>query len=323
MTYEKPILAIIGPTAVGKTAVAITLAQQVNGEIIGLDSRQIYKGLDIGTAQPSKEEMELIPHHLVAVREPNELVSAGGYAHLVEECIHDISDRGKNPILCGGAGLYLEALTKGIFEGSASDLEIRARLNSDYDQDPEASFNKLEEIDPDYAEIVHINNKKRLVRALEIYELTGKPPSVLYANQPSIQPRHGEQVLNHAFCVILLSIDKDTLEKRIRSRTQKMLANGWIEETKILRDKYSVAEAHALDSIGYRQIGQHLRGEYSLAEVEEEIIVRTRQYAKRQMTWFRNRSNPVELDVEKFDNVKVIADEIISIWKKFKLHPKG
>ena len=220
--------------------------------------------------------------------------------------------RGKEPIICGGAGLYLEALTKGIFADSAADLKIRERLNEEYDQDPAALLKKLQDIDSEYGRIVHINNKKRLVRALEIFEITGKSPTEHFNSQTINPPT------NHHFCVILLSMDKQDLEIRICNRTKKMLANNWIEETKALWNKYSVGEVHALDSIGYRQICQYLVGEYTLEEVEEEIILRTRQYAKRQLTWFRNRSNSIEIDVKQFESVHNIADEIITIWKKYK-----
>ena len=308
----KPTLAIVGPTAVGKTAVAIAVAKNINGEIIGLDSRQLYRGMSIGTAQPSAGELELIPHHLIAFREPHEIVSAGEYSTLVEECMAEIRMRDKEPIICGGAGLYLEALTKGIFADSAADLKIRERLNEEYDQDPAALLKKLQDIDSEYGRIVHINNKKRLVRALEIFEITGKSPTEHFNSQTINPPT------NHHFCVILLSMDKQDLEIRICNRTKKMLANNWIEETKALWNKYSVGEVHALDSIGYRQICQYLVGEYTLEEVEEEIILRTRQYAKRQLTWFRNHSNSIEIDVEQFESVHNIADEIITIWKKYK-----
>ena len=308
----KPTLAIVGPTSVGKTDVAIAVAKKINGEIIGLDSRQLYRGMPIGTAQPSAGELELIPHHLIAIREPHEIVSAGEYSTLVEECMAEIRMRGKEPIICGGAGLYLEALTKGIFADSAADLKIRERLNEEYDQDPAALLKKLQDIDSEYGRIVHINNKKRLVRALEIFEITGKSPTEHFNSQTINPPT------NHHFCVILLSMDKQDLEIRICNRTKKMLANNWIEETKALRDKSSVGEVHALDSIGYRQICQYLVGEYTLEEVEEEIILRTRQYAKRQLTWFRNRSNSIEIDVKQFESVHNIADEIITIWKKYK-----
>ncbi len=309
----KSTLTIVGPTAVGKTAVAIVVAQKINGEIISLDSRQIYKGMSIGTAQPSPTELDAVPHHLIGVREPNEMISAGEYADLVNDAMEDIRSRGNEPILCGGAGLYLDALTIGIFEESITDYEIRERLSKEYDKDPNPLLKKLTHIDPEYADIVHINNKKRLVRALEIFEITGKIPTEHFTNQP----RHVNRSIIQSICTILLSIDRQLLVDRIRKRTKVMLQNRWIEETKKLREKYSVEEAHGLDSIGYRQICQYLDEEFTLEELEEEIVVRTRQYAKRQLTWFRNRSNPVEVNVEKFERVDDIADEVILVWKKF------
>ncbi len=308
-------LCIVGPTAIGKTAVAMSIAQQINGEIISLDSRQIYNGMGIGTAQPSATELGAVPHHLVSIRKPNEPVSAGEYAQLVWDCIADIKSRSKKPIICGGAGLYLEALTKGIFTSSRADMNIRRRISTDYNRNPSRLMKKLVKIDPDYAEKVHPNNKKRLVRALEIYAITGIPPSIHFAEQSSIQPDKAQ------FLTILLAIDMESLTVRIRSRTNKMLNSGWIEETKNLRKNYSNQETHALDSIGYCQIDRYLDGEFSLEEATAEIILRTRQYAKRQLTWFRNRSNPIEIDVAKFEDVGAIAAEIISIWRRKERFP--
>lgn len=316
---ENPILAIVGPTAVGKTSVAIAVAKKINGEIIGLDSRQIYKGMSIGTAQPTLEEVNSIPHHLISIREPNETVSAGEYADLVKDIVGKIQNKGKEPILCGGAGLYLDALTLGIFKESKTNPDIRERLSREYDEAPDVMLKKLKDIDPDYAEKVHINNKKRLIRALEIVEITGKIPTEHFKEQASNQPflSAGRQAGRHSIFTVLLSMERQLLINRIRERTKSMLENGWIEETKVLRENYSVEKAHALDSIGYRQICQYLDGEYSIEELEEEIVIRTRQFAKRQYTWFRNRGNPVEIDIEKFGSMDDIADEIILVWNKF------
>jgi len=316
-----PILAIVGPTAVGKTSVAVAVAQKINGEIIGLDSRQIYKGMSIGTAQPTLDELNSIPHHLISIRDPNETVSAGEYADLIKDSMGKIQRKGKTPIICGGAGLYLDALTKGIFDESKTNPDIRERLSREYDEAPDTMLKKLKDIDPEYAEKVHINNKKRLIRALEIVEITGKIPTEHFNDQTSINlsnhPHHVEQVTNSTFFIILLSMERQVLVNRIRERTKSMLENGWIEETKVLRENYSVEKAHALDSIGYSQICQYLDGDYSMEELEEEIVIRTRQFAKRQMTWFRNRGNPVEIDIEKFGSMNDISDKIISVWNTF------
>ncbi|MEE9189824.1 MAG: tRNA (adenosine(37)-N6)-dimethylallyltransferase MiaA, partial [Candidatus Neomarinimicrobiota bacterium] len=176
--YKSPVLCIVGPTAVGKTAMAIELASRLNGEIIGLDSRQIYKGLEIGTAQPTATEISKIRHHLIGIRDLKNPISAGEYARLVWKAVSEITERKNQPIICGGAGLYFRAVREGIFRDSVSALGIRKRLNKEYEGlGGEYLLNRLRDIDPDYAEIVHPNNQKRLVRALEIYEATGRPPT--------------------------------------------------------------------------------------------------------------------------------------------------
>ncbi len=305
------ILAIVGPTGIGKTQVAIAIAKKIEGEIIGLDSRQIYKNMTIGTAQPTQKELREIPHHLIAIKNPNESLSAGEYRRMALEQITDILDKDRKPILCGGAGLYLEALINGLFEGSTANIDIRKKLNAEYDQNPINMLKKLTSIDPVYAEKIHVNNKKRLVRAMEIIELTGKPPSEHFLAQ---QSGHSS---GFQYCIILLSMDMSQLEARIRKRTQTMLTNGWIEEAAALMKQYKPKDAHPLDSIGYRQIYQYLEGKYTLDELENEIVLRTRQYAKRQLTWFRNRSHPIEIDTTIFNNINAISDEIIGRWRSF------
>ena len=177
------ILTIIGPTASGKTSLSIEIAKLVNGEIIGLDSRQIYKFMKIGTAQPSSDDLERVPHHLIGVRDPKYTISAGQYTEMVKNKILEINSRNKVPIICGGSGLYFRSLYFGLFNKSKSDKEIRKKLEKAYDKHPEALLKRLKKIDLEYSEIVHINNKKRLVRALEIFEITGKGPSYHFKNQ--------------------------------------------------------------------------------------------------------------------------------------------
>ena len=160
----KKILTIVGPTAIGKTEVGVSIAKNINGQIIGLDSRQIYKKMPIGTAQPSKDEMMSIKHHLVGIKDPNETVSAGKYSDMVLSKVSDVIDSGYTPIIVGGAGLYYRAITRGIFDKSSSDNLIRSNLEKQYDENPEFLYEKLKKIDPVYSKIVHINNKKRLMR---------------------------------------------------------------------------------------------------------------------------------------------------------------
>ncbi|MBT6708706.1 MAG: tRNA (adenosine(37)-N6)-dimethylallyltransferase MiaA [Candidatus Marinimicrobia bacterium] len=300
------ILAIIGPTASGKSTLALSIAKKVDGEIIGLDSRQIYKDMPIGTAQPTEEDRKRIYHHLIGIREPTESVSAGEYAELVLEAIDTAKKRGKTPIICGGSGLYFRALSTGIFEGSMTNESIREKLEKDYDaHGSELMLNRLKKIDPDYAEIVHPHNRKRLVRALEIYESTGDPPSVHFKKQDASETRKIK-----TFTVLVL-IPPDKLENRIRNRTKTMLKSGWIDETKHLQEKYGVDNVHALDSIGYKQIIQVLDGEITREVMEEEIVIRTRQYAKRQRTWFRKENIDLEINPDDYSNEKDIIETIL------------
>ena len=312
MALKYPI-AIIGPTAIGKTAVAVSLAKALNGEIIGLDSRQIYKGMGIGTAQPKREEMDGIPHHLIGLRDPSESISAGEYAKLVKDKINQIQTRRKFPVICGGAGLYFRALTIGIFDGSVSELNIRDRLNVEYEENPDRLVERLMTIDPEYGEIVHINNKKRLVRALEIYESTGRAPSEHFKRQ-----KDGSGDTLDLFSV-LLELEKEKLNQQIELRTEAMLAEGWVDEVKQLI-KYQTElelEFPALDSIGYKQIQSYLNNEISYEEMKEKIIVRTRQFSRRQVQWFKKENIDLRIEVSGLTKFQ-IAENILDVLYKTK-----
>jgi len=288
------VFAISGPTSSGKTNLAIKLAQNIDGEVIGVDSRQIYKSIPIGTAQPSKKELDAIPHHLIGIKDLNEPISAGEYAKLVDEKIYEIIDRKKVPILCGGTGLYFKALFEGIFSESKTDLDVRKRLEKEYDIDKEVLYKKLESIDPNYALKVHINNKKRLIRALELYETTGKNMSDNFSSENEKSDFHDR------FFTVYLKMSRPILQKRIVKRTNYMLENGLIEEVKNIIDKgYDVSQ---LDYIGFDEIASYLIANMSLQEACEKIIIRTRQYAKRQLKWF---------DAQEF-NIVIDADDINS-----------
>ena len=297
----KKILTIIGPTASGKTALTVELARKLNGEVIGLDSRQVYDSMIIGTAQPTKEDMDGIPHHLFGFRDPSEPISAGEYAELVRTKIKDIQANGKMPIICGGAGLYYRALTKGIFEGSVSDLQTRERLEQAYEDDPVALLECLRSVDPEYAEIVHINNKKRLVRALEIYEATGKSPSEHFHHQED----HPSKTLD--LFTLLLTWNRETLNKRIEHRTDDMLEKGWVEEVKTLLENQTQTDRvyPALDSIGYRQVQAYLNGNMTEDEMMDEIIIRTRQFSRRQTQWFKKETIDLIIEMDNMDRPKL------------------
>ena len=287
----KKVLTIVGSTASGKTTLAIEIAKRINGEIISLDSRQVFKGMAIGTAQPTKKQMDTVKHHLIGCLEPEEFISSGKYASLVKDKINDIVSQNKNPIICGGSGLYYRAIQKGIFEGSISNLKIRKKLELQYAKNPELLFNKLKSIDKKYSKIVHINNRQRLIRALEIYECTGKSPSEHFQTQ-YVDPAKTVELYT-----IFLKWERTSLNKRIKERTKDMLLKGWIDEVENLLELQTNRQKvfSSLNSIGYKHIKSFLNNEISKKEMFEIIYIRTRQLARRQEKWFKKE--PINLFV--------------------------
>ena len=306
----KKILTIIGPTAVGKTNISIKLAKLIKGQVVGLDSRQIYKGMSIGTAQPNKIEMQSIVHHLIGERDPWKSISAGEYSEMVIRSVNGIMNAGENPIICGGAGLYYRAINKGIFEKSSSNEEIRKDLELRYDKNPTKLHNELKKIDPDYYKIVHLNNKKRLVRALEIHQITGKTPSENFRNQ------YKEKANKLNLFTIFLTIEKEPHLNNIRERTIKMLDNGWIDEVKsliALKEEMEI-DFPALDSIGYKQIIDYLNGSINKDSLIETIVYKTWQYAKKQYKWFKKENIDLIVDITNLEPRKV-SDCIYDIYE--------
>ena len=303
-------LAIIGPTASGKSEVAVALAKKINGEVVGMDSRQIYEGMAIGTAQPTLDEQGGVPHHMIGIKPLNEEIAAGAYAKLVLNLVTDIQSRGKIPVICGGAGLYYRAITKGIFEESVSDLNARKQLEDEYDKNGSTNLmDRLMELDPEYAEIVHPNNKKRLIRALEIYASTGKPPTEHYQNQS----KDSQPQLD--LFTIYMDWELDELGDRIAKRTTKMLKAGWVNEVRTLMKQYPDEVLHPLDSIGYSQIITYLNDEISEEELETEISLRTRQFAIRQIKWFRKETIDLTIKMSVEQSLKVVTEEIVQNLK--------
>lgn len=301
-------IAILGSTGIGKTAVAINVAEKISGEVIGLDSRQIYRGFAIGTAQPSRQEQENIPHHLIGVRSPDQDITAGEYAQLVIRISDEIKERGHVPVICGGAGLYYRALTEGIFKESSSFPEIRKRLDEEFDTLGGVELLKrLQELDPDYAQIVHQNNRKRLVRALEIFEGTGTVPTVHFKRQKAGMAQKRTLTLYST----LLTMNRKQLQARIALRTDLMFKQGWVKEVEELLKKFGSMKISPLDSIGYREIRDYLEGRLSMEDLKEEIIIRTRQYAKRQEQWFLRENIDRRIHLTGFDTVEKTSDQIV------------
>ena len=282
--HKQRLLAIVGPTASGKTALSIALAKALGGEIVSCDSMQLYRDMDVGTAKPTVEEMAGIPHHMIDVREPDESYSCAEYVVDARAKIQDITARGLLPILCGGTGLYLDGvLLGGSFEDTPSDPAIRERLQAiaELEGGKDILYDRLCEVDPDSAAAIHKNNVKRVIRALEIYECCGTPKSVLD------KASRERGLLYDAAVIGLRYHSRELLYSRIDQRVDIMLSDGLLDEVVRLKAA-GVFErnATAAQAIGYKELLGVLDGTATLAETVEGLKLATRHYAKRQMTWF-------------------------------------
>ncbi|RHW36556.1 tRNA (adenosine(37)-N6)-dimethylallyltransferase MiaA [Neobacillus notoginsengisoli] len=286
MERKQKIVAIIGPTAVGKTKLGIEIAKHFNGEVISGDSMQIYRGMDIGTAKVTPGEMEGIPHHLIDIRNPDEVFSVAEFQSLVEEKITDISLRGKLPIIVGGTGLYIQSVLYDYeFTESPADPAFRERLEKlAREEGNEAVHRELALLDPRAAEHLHPNNVRRVIRALEIIKSSGMP---LEENR-----KHNQPGQKYDAAVIGLTMDREKLYDRINQRVDKMVSEGLIEEVQSLYNQ-GLRDCQSIKAIGYKEIYDYLDGKTTLEESIEILKQNTRRYAKRQLTWFRNK-----MDVE-------------------------
>ena len=275
-----PFLTIAGPTAVGKTALSLEVAEALNAEIVSADSRQVYEELTIGTAKPSKEAQERVPHHFIGERTLHEPFSAGTYAEEANERIRAIRERGRYPLVVGGATLYLHALQYGLADVPDVDDEVREWLENRLDEEgPEALYEELQDVDPTQAEKSDPTKTQRVIRALEVYHGTGKPLTYYHENQP--EPPF-------SFTTIVLNRDRDELYDRINRRVDRMLEDGLLDEVRAVMEIDGVQlDEPPLSTIGYREPIQHLRGEMDYDEMVRLVKRNTRRYAKRQLTWFR------------------------------------
>ncbi|MBE6838207.1 MAG: tRNA (adenosine(37)-N6)-dimethylallyltransferase MiaA [Ruminococcus sp.] len=288
-----PIIVVAGPTASGKTAVAIELAKIYGGEVVSADSMQIYKGMDIATAKPTADEMQGIPHHLISAIDSAESFSVARYLDMARECISDIHSRGKLPIIAGGTGLYISSLVDNVeFDDTGADSSVRERLSAEaVEYGNQYLLDKLTEVDPDTAKTLHPNNLTRIIRALEVFELTGQKLSDM-----KIKSRENESPYDA--CMIGLNFnDRQDLYDRINLRVDIMLKNGMLEEAEnTYNSANKLKTAH--QAIGYKELIPYFEGEATLDECIEKIKLESRRYAKRQLTWFRRdeRINWIMLD---------------------------
>ena len=277
------VLCVVGPTASGKTKMAVALARRFGGEVVSVDSMQIYRGMTIGTAAPTAAEMEGVPHHMIAVADPAESWSVARFCQAADGCIQDILSRGKLPVLAGGTGLYLDALIRGDdFAPGSQGGEVRLRLQRELrEQGPEALLERLRTVDPETAGRLHLRDEKRILRALEIYEQTGEPMS--------LRDRRGRQRPDRYEAVYIgLSFrDREDLRQRIDRRVDDMVRQGLLQEVQDLLDSGLPRDATALQAIGYKQFLAVADGAATTDQAVEEVKLRSRQYAKRQLTWLR------------------------------------
>lgn len=311
MSEKIKILCVVGPTASGKTGLSIELAKALDGEIISADSMQIYKGLSIASAAPTSEEMQGIPHHLIEFLDTNDAFTVADYTALARQKISEVAARGKTPIIVGGTGLYINSLVDNIeFIGQETDNTVRERLTNEYKSlGGEAMLEKLREIDPDAAATLHPNNDRRIIRALEIYELTGRT-----LTQQNILSRQNESPYD-PIMIGLNYTDRATLYERINRRVDLMLENGLLDEARAAFERRTKATDGAVQAIGHKEFFDFFEGNITLDEAVELLKRSTRRYAKRQLTWFLRdeRINWIYPDVTPDVTamaIKIIKEEI-------------
>lgn len=300
------VILLMGPTAAGKTELALEMVERFNMEIISVDSAQIYKGMDIGTAKPDAETLRQVPHHLIDIRDPAVAYSAAEFASDAGSLIEAIRARGKTPLLCGGTMLYYRAITDGLSELPQADEEIRQSLEEEAQvKGWQAMHEQLRQIDPESAGRIHPNDPQRIQRALEIHRITGMSLTDWIQQSPP-------QGLPYDFRRLVISpADRSILHQRIESRFDQMLEAGFIDEVEGLRSRTDLdLDKPSMRCVGYRQIWESLEGKYSMAEARLKGIYATRQLAKRQLTWLRSMPNAEWFDPLKYIDSKRLIDEI-------------
>ena len=299
---KQPLLIIAGPTASGKTALSVELAKRLNGEIISADSMQVYRGMDIGTAKVTPEEMQGVPHHLIDILEPHEEWNVMEFCRLAAEKIDEIASRGRLPILAGGTGFYIHALAYGAEFEEETKSKVREQLEKRSDED---LYAYLQQVDPASCEKIHMNNRKRVIRALEYYEQTGNRMSELNA-------RLKEKEAVYDLCFLVLDLDRTVLYERIDRRVDIMLEQGLVDEVRRLRDAGYHREMVSMKGLGYKEILAYLDGEISLEEAVYVLKRDTRHFAKRQLTWMRREKDVTFLEREPVETLVERAEKVVT-----------
>ena len=306
-----PVIAVVGPTASGKTSLSIEIAKHFSGQVVSADSMQIYEKMNIATAKPTDDEMQGVPHHLIGFQPIDKKFSVAEYVTLAKNCIEKIHNDGDLPVVVGGTGLYVDSLLQNIqFSKEEGNIELRNELTEIFDQKgAEFMLEALREIDPQTAEKLHLNDKSRIIRALEIYKATGKTMT-----EQKILSREEES----PFDVLYIGInyrDRNVLYDRINRRVDIMLENGLLDEAK---DFYNIdADKTACQAIGYKELAPYFNGEKSLEDCLESLKIETRHYAKRQLTWFRKNENINWVYPDDYENAEDMYKSVFVIIDKF------
>lgn len=313
MTETKPLVILTGPTAVGKTALSIKLASEIGGEIISADSMQVYRQMNIGSAKIKPEEMGGIPHHMIDILEPEEEFNVCLFEKLALEAMEQIYERGHIPVVVGGTGFYIQALLYQIdFTEEETDTAYRDKLWQLGEEKGNHYLHELlRKVDPESAEEIHENNRKRVIRALEFYENCGKPISTHNKEQ-----RQKTSAYNS--CYFVLTDDRKKLYERIESRVDQMLSKGLVDEVRTLKERGCNASMVSMQGLGYKEILEYLDGRCSLLEAVEKIKKETRHFAKRQLTWFRREKDVIWIDKQAFayDEDAVLSCILENLRKK-------
>ena len=298
---------ILGVTASGKGRLAFDLARRVNGEIVSIDSMKVYRRMDVGTAKPSAEQQKQVKYHLIDIVEPSDPFTVSIFLDKAREIIEEIENAGKNAIVSGGTAMYIKTLLYGLFEGPSSDEVIRERLKERVETEGSQQLHKeMAKVDPEAAERIHPNDARRIVRALEVYELTGKPIS-------SFQQQFSAELMHEDWIIIGLRREKELASSRINMRVKKMIEAGLVDEVKNLLAEEKPLTKQAAAAIGYAEIIEHLNGEVSLEEAIEKIKVNTRKFAKSQRTWFKTFKNVNWIDIAEDETPESILKRAIAI----------
>jgi len=307
---DQPVICLMGPTASGKSAVALALAERLDVELVSVDSVMVYRGMDIGTAKPGAAERARVPHHLIDVRDPLQTYSAAEFAADAHRCVEAILDRGRIPLLVGGTMLYFAAFVEGLADLPPASAEVRARLEEEMSsRGPDALHAELARVDPDVARKVHPNDPQRLQRALEVYRLTGVPMSAWWAETGGAGARDCYRLIRFS-----LEPARDVVRAAVARRFGEMLEAGLIDEVKNLLDRGDLApDLPAMRAVGYRQVIEYLTGRADFEEMQRRAVAATRQLAKRQFTWLRRWRDVQRIDPGATDAAAAILKNLRAV----------